>query len=116
MLADTRGPPETGKGPAGKGPAGKGPGNPKMAHAIGVCLALFCLTSVWPSPPIPSLGVPQLAVAIEDDPNPAPVPLCHKVTSPSVLNCANSDSMCVTAITPDWKCKLKTDGTGCKCE
>jgi hypothetical protein len=51
---------------------------------------------------------------LEDDPTGPRPPLCHLVSPASVLNCANSSSTCVTAITPNYVCKLRP-GSGCAC-
>jgi hypothetical protein len=54
--------------------------------------------------------------ALGDDPVPA-VPLCHKVTPVTLLNCANSSSLCVTAVTPNYVCNLviRDGNTVCRC-
>ena len=61
------------------------------------------------------VGLPQLARQVSGDPLPH-APLCHDVSPATVLSYANSSATCVTAITPEWVCKVKTYGTGCKCE
>lgn len=58
-----------------------------------------------------------IAVAFPDDPPPQTVPRCDQVANPTVLNCYNSSSMCVTAITPGWVCDLdiSTGVPRCRC-
>jgi len=90
------------------------------------CLALVVTALLWCLPnnatnhvapesaTLSSLRVSRDARPLEDDPAGPRPPLCHLVSPASVLNCANSSSTCVTAITPNYVCQLRP-GLGCRC-
>jgi len=87
-----------------------------VTHFLLVLAALLGFGHIAGPSALPKSDLRVLApLLLEDDDADTTPPLCHNVSPASVLNCANSNSMCVTAITPNWTCKLKVTG-GCKCE
>ena len=86
---------------------------------MNACLCAFLLlTAGLVGPALVStepVALPQLARLVSGDPLPH-APLCHTVSAATVMSCANSSATCVTEITPEWVCKVKTSSAGCKCE
>jgi hypothetical protein len=86
-----------------------------------VAALVICLSSNDAGIPGPAGSIAREAAAVplfeDDDPNEVLPPLCHNVTPVTVANCANSSSMCVTAVTPNYVCNLviRSGDTVCRC-